>query len=258
MRPTVGIFTSRKDAEQAIEYLQSIGIRPDQVSLLRPSALKGEIDAVPTTETEQPGMGKAVGGVVGGALGMQLGTALSMVIPGIGPVIATGLVSTALLGVIGAVSGAAAGGALETYMEEGVPIDELYIYEDALRQGRTIVITLADDERQADAARKALAHTGAESLDAARKNWWVGLRSAEELEYKRQGRDFKTDEANYRRGFEAALNPRTRGKPFQEVVQDLRARYPEAYHQESFRRGYERGQAYYQAAGRKEDTDGRA
>lgn len=170
MRPTVGIFTSPKDAEQAIEYLQSVGIQPDQVSLLRPTATQGEIHAVPTTGTEQPGMGRAVGGVVGGTLGMQLGTTLSMVIPGIGPVVATGLVAAALLGVIGAVSGAAAGGALETSMTEGVPIDELYMYEDALRQGRTIIIALADGERQADAARKVLVEAGAESLDAARKN----------------------------------------------------------------------------------------
>lgn len=170
MIPTVGIFTSRKDAEQAIEHLQSVGIPPDQVSLLSPGTSKEEIHDVPTSGSEQPGMGKAMGGVVGGALGMQLGVALSMVMPGIGPVIATGLVATALLGVIGAVSGAAAGGALETSMTEGVPIDELYMYEDALRQGRTIIIALADGERQVDAARKVLVEAGAESLDAARKN----------------------------------------------------------------------------------------
>jgi len=251
MRPTVGIFTSRKDAEQAIEYLQSVGIPPDQVSLLSPGASKEEIHAVPTTESEQPGMGKAMGSVVGGTLGMQLGAALSMVIPGIGPVVATGLVATALLGVIGAVSGAAAGGALETSTMEGLPIDELYVYEDALRQSRTIVIVLVDDDTQADAARKVLVEAGAESLDAARKDWWVGLRSAEELEYTGQGRDFKIDEPDYRRGFEAALNARTRGKSYQEVVQYLQDRYPEAYDHESFRRGYERGQAYYEGLGHK-------
>jgi hypothetical protein len=258
MRPTVGIFTSRKDAEQAIEQLQSVGIPPDQVNLLSPGASKEEIHDVPTSESEQPGMGKTIGGVVGGALGMQLGAALSIIIPGIGPVIATGLIATALLGAIGAVSGAAAGGALETSTTEGLPVDELYVYEDALRQGRTILIALADDETQADAAREALAQAGVESLDAARKNWWVGLRSAEELEYTRQGRDFKTDEPNYRRGFEAALNARTRGKSYQEAGEYLRERYPDAYDQESFRRGYERGQAYYRAARRKENTDGRA
>jgi len=246
MIPTVGIFTSRKDAEQAIEHLQSVGIPPDQVSLLNPGTSKEEIHDVPTSESEQPGMGKAMGGVVGGALGMQLGAALSMVIPGIGPVIATGLVATALLGVIGAVSGAAAGGALETSMTEGVPIDELYMYEDALRQGRTIIIALADGERQADAARKVLVEAGAESLDAARKNWWVGLRSAEELKYTGQGRDFKTDEPNYRRGFEAALNVKTRGRSYPEVVEHLREHYPDIYDQEVFRRGYEGGQAYYE------------
>jgi len=121
MIPTVGIFTSRKDAEQAIEHLQSVGIPPDQVSLLSPGTSKEEIHDVPTSESEQPGMGKAMGGVVGGALGMQLGAALSMVIPGIGPVIATGLVATALLGVIGAVSGAAATPSVTTVSSLSAP-----------------------------------------------------------------------------------------------------------------------------------------
>lgn len=187
MKATVGIFTSLKNAEQAIQRLQSVGIPPDQVSLLSPGASMEEIHDVPTTETEQPGMGKAMGAVVGGALGMQLGAATSLVIPGIGPVIATGMVATALLGAVG---GAAARDALESATTEGLPIDELYLYEDALRKGRSVVIVLVSDESKAENARRVFAAAGAESLDAAREEWWVGLRDAKELEYRKQGGDF--------------------------------------------------------------------
>ena len=246
MGPTVGIFISRKNAEQAIEHVQSVGIRPEQISLLSPGASQEEIHDVPTTETEQPGMGKALGGVVGGVLGMQAGVALSVVIPGIGPVVATGLVAIGLLGAIGVVSGAAAGDALEASTLHGLPVDELYLYEDALRQGRTILFVLADTQEQVDAARKIMANTGAESLDAARKTWWVGLRDAEEVEYAGQGGNFTADEPNYRRGFEAALSIKVRGKSYEEALPVLKESYADIYERIPFRRGYERGHAYYQ------------
>ena len=61
---------SHADAARAVKNLRSIGIaRKDKSARSRTS--EKEIDAtVPTTETEQPGMGKAIGGAVGGALGV--------------------------------------------------------------------------------------------------------------------------------------------------------------------------------------------
>ncbi len=49
---------------------------------------------------------------------------------------------------------------------------------------------------------------------------------------------------NYRRGLEAAQDPRLRGKSYQESDEYLAARYPKVHREESFRRGYERGQAH--------------
>lgn len=51
------------------------------------------------------------------------------------------------------------------------------------------MIVLVSDKSQAENARRVLAGAGAESLDAARKEWWVGLRDAEELEYGDTGGD---------------------------------------------------------------------
>src|SRR5437867_13198078 len=72
---------------------------------------------------------------------------------------------------------------------EGLPKDELFVYEDALRQRRTVLIALAHNERQAAEARTVLAESGAESVDAAREKWWLGLRDAEAEIYAVQGRD---------------------------------------------------------------------
>jgi hypothetical protein len=252
MSTVAGIFQSRTSAERAVENLRSAGIATDNINLLTPGTSGEELDAsVPTTETEQPGMGGALGGTVGAALGaaggMNIGAALaSLLIPGVGPVLAAGVLGAALLGVGGAAAGAAAGSALEDSVE-GLPHDELYVYEDALRQGRTVIIIVADDDAQAEAARNILAQAGAESLDAARESWWVGLRDAEEEEYTGQGKDFKTDESIYRRGFEAAQHPHLRGKAYEEASDNLRQRYSDVYEAEGFRRGYERGQRYHRS-----------
>jgi len=249
MKTVVGIFTSSREAGRAIDGLQRIGIARENVNFIAPGASEKELEAVPTTDAEQPGVGKALGGLVGGALGaaggMQLGTAVaSLVIPGVGPIVAIGAAAAALLGVGGAIGGAAAGGSLENAVSQGLPKDELFIYEDALRKGRTVVIALAEDGEQADAAREILIQAGAESLDAARENWWVGLRDAEEEAYSAPGRSFKLDEPHYRSGFEAALQRGLRGQSYEEAREELRRRYPEFYEEESFRRGYERGRAH--------------
>src|SRR5688572_5706183 len=210
METIVGIFDSRADAEKAVSTLQGAGIPYENLTLLAPGVSEERIAEVHTTEGEQPGMGKALGATVGGALGVaggaQLGAAAaSFFIPGVGPVIAAGLLGAAILGIGGAASGAAAGEAMEENLAHGLPRDELFVYEDALRRGRSVVIGFAEDGDVADRGREALAFAGAESIDAARESWWIGLRSAEEEQYTGQGRDFSKDERSYRRGFEAAI-----------------------------------------------------
>jgi hypothetical protein len=249
MSTVAGIFNSSADAERAVEALRAAEIAEDRVSILTPGTSGSQLDAVPTTETEQEGMGKAVGGVVGGAMGIAGGGALgaaaaSLLIPGVGPVLAAGLVGAALLGVGGAATGMAAGGALEDSMAEGLPHDELFVYEDALRRGRSVVLVVADDEAGEGIARDLFKEVGAESVDAARETWWVGLRDGEEAEYTTDGGDFGADEPIFRRGFEASLHPRARGRAYGEDAERLRECYGAECEGPAFRHGYERGRRY--------------
>lgn len=138
METVVGIFTARAEAERAADRLRTIGIPRDQINLITPGASAKDLDAAPTTQTEQPGMGKALGGVVGGAIGLASGaqiasTIATALLPGVGPVIAIGMAGGALLGIGGAVGGALVGGAVEDTLDTGLPQDELFVYEDALR-----------------------------------------------------------------------------------------------------------------------------
>jgi hypothetical protein len=251
MNTVAGIFTSRAGVERAIERVRALGIPEDHINYLLPGTPTAQLDAVPTTDAEQPGMGKVLGGVVGGVTGAShglLGAAVvSAIVPGVGPVMAIGLAAAALLGVGGAVAGAAVGGALEDALATGLPKDELFVYEDALRQGRAVLMVSTEETEQEDKVRAAMAEAGAESLDAAREHWWLGVRDAEAEAYMAEGLDFTRDEALYRKGFEAALQAATAGQSYGEALGFLQTHYPEVHREEAFRRGYARGRAYHES-----------
>jgi hypothetical protein len=245
MEPVVGIFVSRQDAAEASLRLRSAGFAPERVQLLLPSTPHPE-DVMPTDDSEQSGTGQAVGGVVGGTIGATAGLGLgaavaSALVPGVGAVTAIGLAAAALLGVGGAVGGAALGGELEEKSREGLPRDEAYLYEDALRHGRSIVLAIPETEEEQRAAEDVLKAAGAESLDAARETWWVGLRDAERAHYEGAGGDFDAAEKDYRHGFVSALHPENRGRVVSVAAERLRERHGEMADSEDFRRGYARG-----------------
>jgi hypothetical protein len=243
METVAGIFQSPEQAERAIQQIHSIGIRNDRIALLTPNTtMQAAERAVPTADSEQPGMGKAMGGTVGGAIGVAGGASLgaaaaSVLIPGVGPVIAGAILGAAILGAGGTVAGMAAGEALEEGLVSGLPHDELYLYEDAIREGRSVVIAFVEHDEMLERTRAALKNAGAESIDAARENWWLSLRDAEAAHYQTTGKQFASDEPSYRRGFETAL--RNRGADITTLsssgdVSD-----------DAFRRGYQRGCAYH-------------
>lgn len=246
MIAVTGIFKSGTEAEHAAQRLRSLGIEGEhRLNVLAPGATDREIAKVPTSDTEQPGMGAAVIGVVGGASGLAVGTAVtSLLIPGVGPVVAIGILAS---GLIGSLAGVAAGDAMEDSMTDGTSRDEMFLYEDALRQGRTVVIALAENDEQAKHARQALAESGAESIDAARHAWWIGLRDHEKDHYAAEGKDFAKAEPVYRRGFEAAQHPDLRGRTYEAARERLRKSHPDEYDDDSFQRGYERGAAYFRS-----------
>lgn len=244
MPAVVGVFKSRADAERGIAKLREIGIREDGINLLTPHASEKELAAIPTSQGEQPGMVKTLGAVTGGALGAGIGEMVAaMILPGVGFVLALGIAGGALLGAIG---GGTIGGQAEKTVFASLPEEELFVYEDALRGGRSLVIAGVDDQ-MAEAARGAFDDAGAESVDRAREMWWIGLRDVEREHYSASGKNFEQDEPYFRSGFEAALLPGCRDKSYDQARDALRGRYPRMYDTEPFRHGYERGQAYRRA-----------
>jgi len=231
----------------AVNALRSLGIPEKRLGIVAPGSAPERLEAgVPVTDTEAPGMGRAMGAAVGGAMGAAGGATAglavaSLAVPGIGPLIAFGMVGAALLGVVGAATGSAVGDTVEEGLGEGVPHEDVYLYEDALRHGHSIVIAYADEGEQATQAAKTLNNAGAVNLDTLRENWWQELREGERAHY---GDDFDRDEENYRRGYQAALHPQRRGRAYSDAEDDLRTAYAGTVLDRPFQDGYERGQAH--------------
>jgi len=237
-----GVFSSRDDAQRALTALGSIGVPHTKTSLLTPGDVSQQAEWVRFDAAESPGAGKGQSGLT------------SAFLPGVGWVTAAGALAIAILRAAGARIDAAADGSPKDALVEALPEDEIFLYEDALRDGRSVVIALAEDATAAEPIRESLVKQGAEASDARRQQWWMGLRDNEREHYSSSGRNFTQDEKFYRLGFEAALHARTRCMEFDQVsaemdsqLEDLERQYPDSDIEEPFTRGYRRGREYFQA-----------
>ena len=176
MHTIVGIFSSRAQAEQAVQRLLAGGTPANTIHYFTGDCAPEEIESLRTTDAEAPGMGKAMGaflgGVIGASGGLSLGSAVaSVLIPGVGPILAVGFGAAALLGAGGAAAGASVGHKSEDALDEGIPRDDVFFYRDLLTQGRSLVIVNSADDHAANGARTIIHEAGAEDADAARRRW---------------------------------------------------------------------------------------
>ncbi len=179
MKTVVGIFGSSSAADAAAANLVNAGVPPARIRQLTPGSSERQIHTgIPTSETEQSGMGSVVGGVVGGVVGVTAVLAIEAILRGsMGALTTANFLIAALGAVAGAAIGAFAGGALEDRLSPGLPKDEIYFYEEALRRGRSVVFVFASNSRQEEIARRTLGRAGADSLDAGDESWRVGLQA---------------------------------------------------------------------------------
>lgn len=144
MQRAVGIFSNRRDAEQALTELRDAGFNMDRVSVIVKNAdandnIGGAGVSDRKEEQIEGGMssGATAGAVTGGLIGLVGGLSL-LAIPGVGPVAEAGVVlaNTLLGGAIGAAGGALVGALIGW----GVPEDRAKYYNDRISQGDYLVI----------------------------------------------------------------------------------------------------------------------
>lgn len=237
MRSIVGVFPTVEAGARAVERAMPI-VGRNCVTLLLPGE-SGVAEKVPATEDMAP-----VGAPIGGTIAGLLGAGAALMIPGVGAVTAFGAAAAAAFGAAAGYAGWKIGEAADLGSYPGPSVDELYLYEDALQQGRAVAVGLA---RDADAHAKLEAifrEAGAESIDAARERWWIGIRDAEAERYAAEGGDFSADEGPFRSGFEAALRAGPSAGSFEERKRELSASGAGGVDHPAFRRGYARGREF--------------
>ena len=162
MRAITGVFKTRAEAERGVAELRSLGIGQESINLLTPRARRRSWHLF-RTDAEQPGIAKGLGAIVGGMTGFAGGYGLvALALSGVGTVFAFGIVGGIVLAALGGAGGEVLGASVDRALSQGLPTDEFFFYEDALKQGRSVVIFLADLDI-AEAASGALEKAGAET-----------------------------------------------------------------------------------------------
>lgn len=160
METTIGVFSSRDRAEEAVRELIEQKVPKESIVFLS----RSETDA----KTVGKGFGATVGGFMGAATGMSAGVvaATLLVVPGIGQVFALGFGAAALLGLAGVGAGSAIGHAAAGENATPVPISDEKVSEDAqffrevLKEGRSLIVVRTESHEIAHKANAILDRLG--------------------------------------------------------------------------------------------------
>ena len=137
---TVGVFTTRAQAQQAVNELKSLGYTDEQIGMVAKDEATGEVtrsgledDPTGTRWEEGTGIGAVAGAATGTGLGLAVATGL---LTPVGPLIAGGAL-IALIASAGA--GATVGTLVGGLVGLGVPEDDATYYEGEVHNGRYVV-----------------------------------------------------------------------------------------------------------------------
>ncbi|SPF49566.1 conserved hypothetical protein [Candidatus Sulfopaludibacter sp. SbA4] len=164
-RAVFGIYSSRLEAEEAVDHLRRAGFRSTDVSVLFPDN-QGTKDFAHEKNTKAPeglATGVAAGGIAGGVLGWLTGIG-ALVIPGLGAFIAAGPI-------LGALAGAGAmgtlGGIIGALIGMGIPEYEARRFEGRIRDGGILLSVHCDNSDWVRRAKEVLQHSGAQDIGSA-------------------------------------------------------------------------------------------
>ncbi len=146
-KKVIGYFTDSSQAEQAANELKDKGIK--EISILgKDNGTKGD-----NRGQDEDGIGFGLssatmkGGAIGGAAGLAVGAGAlgvlgvaALAIPGIGPIVAMGPLAAAL-------GGAATGGVAGALVDYGIPKMQSDFYETKIKEGNTVIIIKANEEK---------------------------------------------------------------------------------------------------------------
>ncbi|BDI20286.1 hypothetical protein ANSO36C_60880 [Nostoc cf. commune SO-36] len=143
----VGVFTHRRDAEQALHELRDSGLAMEKVSVVvqnvdRNHEIADDEIKEPTDDKADEGatVGGLSGGAVGGLTGLLVGLG-TLAIPGVGPIMLAGAAATALVTtLVGASIGAATGTFAGALVGWGMSSEQAKTYNERVENGHYLII----------------------------------------------------------------------------------------------------------------------
>lgn len=155
----IGLFSSRREAEQAMMKLRDSGFDMDKISVVNKGSETGDMQGAHVSDSkgsqvaESAGEAAAVGGVSGGAIGL-IGSLGVLAIPGVGPVAELGilLANTVFAGALGAASG----GLLGALVGWGLPEDQAQYYSDRVNKSGDYLVIVEGDANTIRSAQTVL------------------------------------------------------------------------------------------------------
>lgn len=162
---TIGVFTNKMQAEEAINDLRAHGVSDSEISCVYRDA---EGDMKDAQTGEKVGAGAAKGATTGAVVGAIAGLVVANgILPGIGTLFVAGPLAAALgftgaaaTTVAGAVTGAAAGGLIGALTNLGIDKEDAAMYENLVERGDVLVVSRSDT----DAAMGVLSKHGASEI----------------------------------------------------------------------------------------------
>jgi hypothetical protein len=104
-----------------------------------------------------------------------------------------------------------------------------------------VLVCMASNSAEEEEDRDVLQRSGAETLDWARHQPWLGIEDVRRHHYIAPPPGENAPPDHFRRGFEASLDAEFRGKPWDQVLYRLAEEYRDWF-EPRFRAGFERGQ----------------
>ncbi|MEH1909778.1 general stress protein [Nostoc sp.] len=143
----VGVFTHRRDAEQALHELRDSGLAMEKVSVVVQNADRNHQiadDQIKERTGDKADEGATVGGLSGGAVGGLTGLLVglgTLAIPGVGPIMLAGAAATALVTtLVGASIGAATGTFAGALVGWGMSEEQARTYNERVEYGHYLII----------------------------------------------------------------------------------------------------------------------
>lgn len=160
METTIGVFSSRERAEEAVQELLQQKVPKESIVFLTLS--ESEAKSI------GKGLGATVGGFMGAAGGMSAGVlaATLLVVPGIGQVFALGFGAAALLGLAGAGAGSAVGKAAAGESASPLPAgdgksaEDVAFFREVLKEKRSLIVVRTESKEIASTANGILDRLG--------------------------------------------------------------------------------------------------